>query len=105
MAPIDIQSVEFLAINFNPDNEKEIIQNLKVLFSTPQGTVPFDRAFGIDISIIDEPINIAEGLLLVEYIDKARIYEPRVNITEISILRNVNSGILYPQVVIERGSE
>lgn len=79
---------------------KDIIDNLKTIFTTPQGTVPFDRSFGIDISILDEPINLAQGRLTVEFIKKVQLYEPRVKVKEVTFELDKNNNYL-PKVRVE----
>lgn len=91
---IDIKST--IISSDNGDEDKEIIDNLKNIFTTPQGTVPFDREFGIDMSIVDDPVNIAKDEIIVEFIRKAQIYEPRAEIKEVTFLNNGDD--LIPKV-------
>lgn len=79
---------------------EEILQNLRLLFSTPAGTVPFDRSFGIDWSIVDKPLQMAKGLLTVEYIEKVKKYEPRAKVKRVTFNCDGSKGILIPRVVI-----
>lgn len=99
----DIKGVQIVPIQFGARDEAEILQNLKVLFTTFEGTVPLDRKFGISVELLDEPIPVAEGKLLVEYIEKAAIYEPRAIIEDVTFLSNQEAGILIPKVVISIG--
>ncbi len=102
---IDYSNVEIQNINFAATGSSEIYQNLKIIYTTPAGTVPFDRNFGIDISIIDEPIDIAKGKLIVEYTTKTRKYEPRASVKEVDFKGDVRSGKIIPKVVIIIESE
>lgn len=77
-----------------------IAKTLKVLFTTPEGTVPFDRNFGINMSILDEPINLIQGKLTVEFIRKVQIYEPRVKVKEVTFCSDDNNN-LVPKVSVE----
>lgn len=97
---IDITKVRFLPLNFKLSEEERILQSLKVLFSTYEGTVPFDRNFGIDGDILDAPLPVAQGKLLVEYRNKAAEYEPRASIQEIQYETLHSTGVLIPKVVI-----
>ena len=45
---IDTSGVKII---FDAIGSDEILQNLRTLYTTPQGTVPFDRDFGIDFKI------------------------------------------------------
>ncbi len=89
-----------LKIDFSATGIDEIIQNIKTILTTPVGTVPFDRDFGIDWSLLDLPVREAKAKLTIEYAEKIRKYEPRVNIKEVAFLTNEH-GQLKPRVVIE----
>jgi hypothetical protein len=99
MNGIDLNNVKLL-VNFNAVGVDEILQNIKMLFSTPAGTVPFDRDFGINWDIVNKPIVIAKGLLTVEYIEKVRKYEPRAQVKQVTFEYDSISGSLIPKVVI-----
>lgn len=82
------------------DIPSEIIRNLKILYSTPEGTVVADRNFGINMSIQDNPINLAKAKLVSEYIMKTKKYEPRVKVKE--VLFDIDfDGSLKSKVVID----
>jgi phage baseplate assembly protein W len=78
----------------------EILRNIKMLLTTPAGTVVFDREFGIDYSILDMPVDAARAKIITEYIYKIEKYEPRAKVKEISFQQNA-SGEFIPKVVIE----
>ena len=98
---IDLNGVTIEAVNFGAQGNEEIYQNLRTLYTTPMGTVPFDREFGIDSGLLDNPMQIAQGKLIVEYIDKTRKYESRVNVKEVNFELDSKDGVLIPKVVIE----
>lgn len=89
-----------LQVDFTATGTNEVIQNVKTILTTPTGTVPFDRDFGIDWSILDLPIREARAKLTVEYIEKIKLYEPRASVKSISFEAN-ESGQLIPRVVID----
>jgi hypothetical protein len=68
------------------------------LFSTPVGTVPFDRNFGVDTSILDDVPAATEGALLIEYSTKLDVYFPQYQISDISF--SVDGNTVTPKVVI-----
>ena len=82
------------------DLSDDIIKCLKNILSTPAGTVPFDRNFGIDYGILDEPVNIVPTLLTVEIIKKIRLYEPRVTVNEVTFTTDKNNNLI-PKVRVE----
>lgn len=97
---INLNGVSIENINLNAQGNDEIYQNLQILYTTPAGTVPFDREFGINYDLLDNPTPIAQGRLIVEYIEKTRKYEPRVSVKEVNFETN-EDGSIIPKVVIE----
>lgn len=97
---IDYASVKIENINFSAKGNDEIYQNLKILFTTIEGSVPFDPEFGININYIDAPIPIAQGRIIAEYTRKTRMFEPRVNVKEVNFITDELTGYLIPKVVI-----
>ncbi|WP_404427312.1 hypothetical protein LG296_01710 [Ureibacillus chungkukjangi] len=102
---IDYSSVLISDIDFAAEGNSEIFQNLKTLYTTIAGTVPFDREFGINIDFLDMPIPLAQGRLIVEYAEKTSIYEPRASVKEVDFEVDTVNGKLIPKVVIEVVSE
>lgn len=92
---IDIQNVQI-----DGNITDDILDCLKNILITPAGTVPFDRNFGIDMSIIDEPLNLAEGKLIVEFTRKIQQYEPRVKIKQVIFSLDKNNNLI-PKVSVE----
>lgn len=97
---IDLNSVS-ININLNAQGAEEIYQNLQVLYTTSEGTVPFDREFGINLDMLDYPIPLAEGKLIVEYTEKTKRFEPRASVKEVIFEHSSKEGVLVPKVVIE----
>jgi phage baseplate assembly protein W len=89
-----------VVIDFSAGGNSEILQNIQVILTTPAGTVPFDRDFGIDMSILDSPIGVAKAKLTVEYIKKIKKYEPRAEVKKVSFTHDAISGLLVPKVVV-----
>lgn len=97
---IDYKNVTIESINFSAEGVQEVYENLKMLYTTSEGSVPFDREFGINIEILDQPIHIAKGRLVVEYTQKTRRFEPRANVEEVIFDADALTGKLKPKVVI-----
>lgn len=102
---IDYQNVEVIGLNIEAAGTEEILRNLKVIFTTPKGTVPFDRSFGLDLGILDGPITLVQGRLIAEYTDLTRKYEPRAQVKEVYFGTDPQKGVLIPKVVVSIGSE
>lgn len=92
-----------LNLNSNLEEYQEVIRNVKTILTTPKGTVAFDRDFGVDWSIVDQPMARAKGQLTTEYVKQVRKYEPRVKVTEVLFEEVNQDGVLIPRVVLEIG--
>lgn len=87
-------------IDIAPKNDvNEILQNVRTILATTKGTIPLDREFGIDSSVIDMPTMQAQAHLTNEIFQAIRRYEPRVSIDNITFDGEI-SGKLIPKVVI-----
>jgi len=75
---------------------REIIQNIKTICTTWRGSVPLDRDFGIDSSILDSPSNTIIAQMSIDVIEQIRKYEPRVDVVDISFKE---SDVLNGEVV------
>ncbi len=80
-------------------NDTSQINRIKNLLSTPEGSVTYDREFGIDYSILDRPIVEAKILIMAEIINKIRKYEPEIFSIEINF--SIKGSNLIPLVVIK----
>ena len=93
-----------LIIDFAPSTElAEIMQNVKTILATEQGTVPLDRNFGLDWSFIDKPLQLAQALMSSQAVQQINKYEPRAKIVSIGFDKNAlaaQDGKLIPRVVI-----
>lgn len=90
------------AVNFAPENLLvEVIQNVKTILNTPEGTVPLDRDFGLTQDYIDAPINQAKALFADDAVKKINRYEPRAEVDEILFSGDATAGNLKPTVRIK----
>ncbi len=97
---IKFESVIIEGIDFNASGQEKVYQNLKMLLTTPENSIPFNRFFGINSSFMDEPLPIAKNRILVEYIEKTKKFEPRVSIQEVFFSEDQETGSLIPKVVV-----
>jgi len=98
---IDLNSVDLvLNLSSNLSETDEILRNINIIFTTPKGSVPLDRDFGIDFSILDNNLEKSKALLTIEYIEKTSRYEPRAKVLEVQFENDAIKGILKPKVVI-----
>ncbi|MDY3739384.1 MAG: hypothetical protein SO022_02860 [Selenomonadaceae bacterium] len=100
MKIVDI-TMEHSEIVLFPENVLiEIIQNIKTILTTLQGTVPLDRDFGIDGTLIDKPLTVAKPLIVKDIKEKIEQYEPRAKFVSISWSGNDIDGKLIPSIKV-----
>lgn len=98
---MEIQIKNKNSIDFAPDSVlKEINQNLRTILTTPRGSVPLDRDFGIDMSVIDLPIPLYKAKLTADIYDTIPKYEPRVKVVDVTYEHDVLSGRSKPIVKV-----
>lgn len=89
-------------VDFAPGSElKEILQNVKMILTTPKFSVPLDRNFGLSVTMIDAPLPAAQAKLTAEIIDAVQKYEPRVKVTKVTYEADTMDGILRPKVKVK----
>lgn len=97
----DVTAAAGPGIDFAPESEtEEILQNLRTILATAMGSVPLDRAFGVDASYVDHPMAKARAMLASEILVKIRAYEPRVTVTAVDFEEDMD-GILRPKVQVK----
>lgn len=101
---IDV-SARLDGIDFAPkDILTEIIQNVRTIISTTQFSVPLDRRFGIDGTVIDLPLPVAMARISAEVIRAITEYEPRCRVVSVDFERteatDAEEGHLIPKVSI-----
>ena len=88
-------------INFAPSNlVEEVAQNVRTICTTPKYSVPMDRTFGIDATILDRPTPKAVAQIQAEITQKIRKYEPRCRVKHVGFEGNID-GQLVAKVRIE----
>ncbi len=90
-------SVDSIGIDFGASGMKEIIQNVQTILTTSIGSVPLDRAFGIDLSPLDAPTTFTKAELAPIIIEAIHSYEPRVNVESVTF-QETDQGTLLPIV-------
>jgi len=79
----------------------DVLNRLKILFGTPKGSVPLDRAFGLDHSFVDLPMNVARLKIIEAGVTAMRRYEPDYAIKDAQVLsRDAQQGEYDIKVVI-----
>lgn len=76
---------EFTGFNYLDETlVADIQKNIRCLFATPEGSIPGDRSFGLSREYIDATRPVAENLLALDIAEKVELYEPRVEVRDIT---------------------
>ena len=87
-------------LNLGATGVDEILQNVSMIIRTPKYSVPLDRNFGIDASMVDMPIEVAENLLTVKVIEAIQEFEPRATVQKVTYAKDHLTGMLKPKVQV-----
>ena len=97
-----VSSAPLENIQIIPQNDvEEIIQNLHTILSTPKGSVPMYREFGIDASVIDVNVNAAMSLMVNAIYEAIETFEPRAEIVGVTFKDPETQGKLIPVVEVK----
>ena len=99
---IDLSKVS-IVFDFEGDELDDIKRCLTTLYSVKEGAQPLDRSFGINNSFLGKPMLVAQNECSLEIIEKTEIYEPRVQVNEITYQFQSSDGILVPTVILSKG--
>ena len=75
------------------DTVTSALQNVAIILSTWEGTVPLYRDFGISSEYMHMPIPAAKALLRAEIKEKVERYEPRVSVIGVTFEETGNGLI------------
>lgn len=98
---MDLSGIE-ISFNYGDSSEaerKEIIRNVQTILTTPIGTCPLYRDFGLDVTYLDYPMDLAQNIFAVAAMEAVERWEPRVIVTEVTFEADAN-GHLKAKVVI-----
>lgn len=87
-------------IDFGAIGVDEIFQNIKYIILTEYFSVPLDREFGLDMTLVDKPIPVAKLLFPQECTMKISLYEPRALFRDITYTEDHINGKLMPHVTV-----
>lgn len=87
-------------IDFSPSTTaSEVVQNVRTILCTPKFSVPLDRDFGVDWSVLDRPLPVAKAKYTAEIVKAIRQYEPRATVTAVTFTAT-EDGVLTPSVEV-----
>ena len=89
-------------IKFNvTDPVESVLRNIAVILSTPKGSVPMYRDFGISVDILDRPIPVAKAMMTADIKEAIEQWEPRVTFISVDFMEDELNGRLIPMVEVE----
>lgn len=87
-------------INFGATGVEEILQNVAFIMSTTLMSCPLDRTFGVDQSIIDSPIHLAQAKYTATVVEAITKFEPRATVLEVTYTGEPLKGKLIPKAKV-----
>jgi len=98
-----INATDLSNIRFNePELVSSVLQNIAVILSTPKGSVPLYREFGLSAVFLDKPMPVAEMMLRAEIREAIERWEPRARFSGVTFTGNISQpGTLWPTVEVE----
>ena len=79
-----------------------VLQNVAIILSTRQNSVPLGRDFGLPMQFVDKPMPMAEVMMVAEIEEAIEEFEPRATVVDISFEIDEDiPGRLIPIVEIE----
>lgn len=98
-----VSATDLKAVRFNEENTvNAVLQNIAVILSTPLGTVPLYRDFGLDWSFLDKPRPIAEVQMVAPVREAIHRWEPRATVLNVFPGSDpAQPGMLIPTVEVE----
>ena len=86
------------------DYTRSVLQNIRNIISTRQGSVPNFREFGLPMDFLDQPMPVAVPTLIVEVREALMLWEPRAKLIDVSFTAD-EDGRLFPVVEVEITNE
>lgn len=71
----------------------EVTETIQTIITTPVGSIPLYRNFGIDMSALGYPPAVAKEMLSQELIEKIELFEPRIIVETIDIVTKADGGL------------
>ena len=102
-----VNAADLKAIVFNEDETvASVLQNIAVILTTPKGSVPQYRSFGLSQTFLDKPTPQARVMMIAEVRDAVEEWEPRASVRSVSFAESAtNPGQLIPTVEVEIRNE
>jgi len=98
-----VNAADLANIRFNdPDLVSSVLQNIAVILSTPKGSVPLYRDFGLSSVFLDKPMPAAKMMMIAEVREAIERWEPRARFVSLTFEERITQpGTLWPTVEVE----
>ena len=98
-----VSATDLKSISFNELKEvNAVLQNIAIILSTPMGSVPLYRDFGLDQSFLDKPAPVAKVLMVAPVREAIERWEPRATVQNVFFSEDpAQPGVLIPTVEVE----
>lgn len=98
-----VKATDLTNIRFNEtDTLSSVLQNIAVILSTPKGSVPQYREFGLSVVFLDKPMPIAKMMMIADVREAIERWEPRAQYVGIEFTERITQpGTLWPTVEVE----
>lgn len=84
------------------DTAASVLQNIAIILTTRQQSVPLYRSFGLPMKFVDKPIPVARPMLYAEVREAIEEFEPRAEVLSITFAVDpAVPGKLIPTVEVE----
>ena len=91
-------------LQWNLTGAEAVDQELKILLTTPRGSVVMDRDFGIDMSLLATPVQTARARAQQDIVAAIRRYIPRCRVTRVTFRERTDEildGRIFPIICWE----
>lgn len=98
-----VNATDLTNIRFNEtDTLSSVLQNIAVILSTPKGSVPQYREFGLTVTMLDKPTPMAKMMMRAEVREAIERWEPRAQFVSMTFEERITQpGTLWPTVEVE----
>lgn len=84
------------------DPARRILSNVATILSTPKGSVPLYREFGLDMRFLDKPEPVARSMMIAPVREAVERWEPRAEVVHVDAVTDPSvPGRMVPSVEIE----
>lgn len=98
-----VAAVDLSTVSLNEaETVASVLQNIAIILSTRQGTVPLYREFGLPMRFLDKPAHIAKPMIVSEVKEAIEKFEPRATFVRVAFEEDASTpGRLIPTVEVE----